>query len=170
MDGFAAILVIAVLFGVYYLWNKFTDAASAKVNRGLFMRGAAKRGDILTSQPMLFRTKGDRAEVLRWILSHLAPATDRPKAVPSLFLHGTTEEGALLEFGSFVYSELLVIELQVEQEGEYTSGVVLLTEWKEMDGVLAREKDLARIHETIASAVRAADPSATVQIPLENAA
>lgn len=166
MGVVVGIAVFAGIIFAFWLWGKFTSAVSTGVNRHVFQRGAHRTGVTVRDNPLQFETTGQKEQVRAWILAQLPLQPHRPKMAPALFVEGTDEMTTRLVLGSMVSGDHAVIDLDLDQHGPVTAGVLSVQQWKEVDGVMSVAKKIADIYATIDQAVRRADPAARIQNPL----
>ncbi|WP_182345916.1 hypothetical protein [Tomitella gaofuii] len=159
------IVIVAFILAVMILiWLK--DKLWEVANKGIFRRGDYNRGRLLKASPLHFRTTGPVREVRDWILGHLRLEPSRPSAVAGYYIVGQDAETTRIAFGALVGGDQLTFDLDVVQDGVHTVGTVELMAWKESDGVMTRPKALEEVFNDVESAIRRADPSATVENPV----
>lgn len=160
---------IAALAGIifaFWLWGKFTSALSTGVNRHVFQRGAHRTGQAVRDNPLHFETTGDKNQVRDWILAQLPLEPHRPRMLTALFVEGTDDMTTRLVIGSMVGGDDAVIDLDLDQRGPVTAGVLSLQRWSERDGVMVVAQRVADLYASVEQGVRRADPAARIFNPL----
>lgn len=170
MEVLIIVGIIAAIFLGTYIWGKITSAASAGVNKHVFNRSAHQKGQILQSQPLLFRTTGPKDKVRDWIIGSLEVRPSPPMLGAGLTIEGTSGDTTRFALGSSVSGEIAAFDLDLEQHGTITTGTLTLLRWQESDGVMSAAGRLEQIHSTVRDAVLAADSQSTVNSPLSGLA
>lgn len=158
MDNFLGILILVGIVVVYYLWNKATRAAGKKFNQTVLQPKSHKQGQLITKQKHVFAVKATPQQVKLAILNGVIASDTAPAVMPALHRSQNGDNTLIFDYGSKLQT-VFRLAFSFSGDSEGTTGVYVFTNWQDIDGVTARQKEMKELINNVESALRRLDPA-----------
>jgi hypothetical protein len=157
-----AILLIAVVVGIYFVYQKLTDKASKTITQQVLLRGSHKRGQKAVHTGLEFSAPNSEADELTTkVRIHLDLPTTPSGVMGKPYLSGTSAHGLAISIGNrFAESAELVFAAEPASGGG-CEGFFAVKHWTETEGIVSAIQEIERLQALVREAVSTADDEAS---------
>ena len=161
-DGMFIVLVLLVLGG-YYVFDKVWDAGSTKLNRSLIQPKTHAAGQLLVATEVVCATSLPPRALVELLEERVPAVPGQPRGFKGqLYCTALDETGANYAFANSL-GTTFTAEIDIRAHADGSEAVFHFLTWEEMEGIVQGIEEMERLAASVTNALSAAHPGANVE-------